>query len=58
MKYIHSHAHCLVKTSGAESLIDISNWMVGWSGMVPSRFDNPDVRIHVQNDVTESPKTS
>ena len=29
----------IVKTSGAESLIEISNWLVGWSRMVPPRFD-------------------
>ena len=29
----------IVKTSGAESLIEISKWLVGWSRMVPPRFD-------------------
>ena len=29
----------IVKRSGAESLIEISNWLVGWSRMVPPCFD-------------------
>ena len=41
---------------GAESLIEISSWIVGWSRVVPSRFNNPGVCIHIQTDVTASSK--
>ena len=32
-------AQWIVKTSGVESLIEIPNWLVGWSRMVAPRFD-------------------
>ena len=35
----HPPAQCIVKMSGAESLIEISNWFLGWSRMVAPRFD-------------------
>ena len=35
----HPPAQWIVKTSGAESWIEILNWLVGWSRMVPPRFD-------------------
>ena len=35
----HPPAQWIVKRSGVESLIEISNWLVGWYRMVPPRFD-------------------
>ena len=57
MKYIHeekkniTHVQWLVMTSRAESLMEISNWVVGWSRVIPSPgICNPGVCIHIQND--------
>ena len=43
--------------SRAESLVEISNWIVGCSQMVQSHFDNPGVCTHIQIDVTALSKT-
>ena len=43
----HPPTQWRVKTSGAESLIEISNLLVGWSRVVPPRFDKKKHTIRI-----------